>query len=79
MRTAACGVTLAPMSITTLAMLSNELADLTATPQRVDLRHRDGINVLYGDGAGRWVPPGPRSGPVPPGRDSRPDDGAAAA
>ena len=32
------------------------LADLTATPQRVDLRHRDGINVLYGDGAGRWVP-----------------------
>jgi prepilin-type processing-associated H-X9-DG protein len=22
----------------------------------VDQRHRDGINVVYGDGAGRWVP-----------------------
>ena len=32
------------------------LADLTATPQRLDLRHRDGVNVLYGDGSGRWVP-----------------------
>lgn len=32
------------------------IADLTATPQRLDLRHRDGVNVLYGDGAGRWVP-----------------------
>ncbi|QOV91434.1 hypothetical protein [Humisphaera borealis] len=31
------------------------LADLTATPQRVDLRHREGVNVLYGDFSGSWV------------------------
>jgi prepilin-type N-terminal cleavage/methylation domain-containing protein/prepilin-type processing-associated H-X9-DG protein len=30
-------------------------ADLTALPARVDLRHRDGINVLYGDGGASWV------------------------
>ena len=30
-------------------------ADLTATPDRVDLRHRDGVNVLYGDGSAHWV------------------------
>ncbi|MDB5294169.1 MAG: hypothetical protein JWO31_152 [Phycisphaerales bacterium] len=32
------------------------LADLTATPQRLDLRHKTGVNVVYGDGSGRWVP-----------------------
>ncbi len=31
------------------------LADLTATPQRIDLRHRDGVNVIYGDLSGGWV------------------------
>ncbi len=32
------------------------LADLTANPQRVDTRHRTGANVLYGNGAAKWVP-----------------------
>ena len=31
-------------------------SDLTAVPARVDLRHRDGINVLCGDGSAAWVP-----------------------
>src|SRR4051794_981507 len=31
------------------------LSDLTATPARVDTRHRDGINALYGDGSAKWV------------------------
>jgi len=31
------------------------LADLTALPARVDLRHRDGVNVLCGDGSAAWV------------------------
>ena len=31
-------------------------ADLVAQPARVDRRHRDGVNVLYGDGAAQWVP-----------------------
>lgn len=30
-------------------------ADLTALPARVDRRHKDGINVLYGDGSVSWV------------------------
>ena len=30
-------------------------ADLTALPARVDLRHKDGVNVLYGDGSAIWV------------------------
>lgn len=30
-------------------------ADLTAAANRVKTRHMDGINVLYGDGAARWV------------------------
>jgi prepilin-type N-terminal cleavage/methylation domain-containing protein/prepilin-type processing-associated H-X9-DG protein len=30
-------------------------ADLTALPARLDTRHRDGVNVLYGDGSTRWV------------------------
>lgn len=31
------------------------LADLVATPQRLDTRHRTGINVLFGNGSARWV------------------------
>ncbi|MEA2734296.1 MAG: hypothetical protein QOE14_747 [Humisphaera sp.] len=30
-------------------------ADLTATPARVETRHRVGINVLYGDGSAKWI------------------------
>jgi prepilin-type processing-associated H-X9-DG protein len=30
-------------------------ADLTATPDRLNTRHKDGVNVLYGDGSARWV------------------------
>jgi prepilin-type N-terminal cleavage/methylation domain-containing protein/prepilin-type processing-associated H-X9-DG protein len=30
-------------------------ADLTALPARVDRRHKDGVNVLYGDGSAAWV------------------------
>lgn len=30
-------------------------ADLTAAEARVQARHRDGVNVLYGNGAARWV------------------------
>jgi hypothetical protein len=29
--------------------------DLTHLPQRVETRHRVGINVLYGNGSARWV------------------------
>lgn len=32
------------------------LADLTAARSRVLLRHVNGINVIFGDGSGRWVP-----------------------
>jgi prepilin-type N-terminal cleavage/methylation domain-containing protein/prepilin-type processing-associated H-X9-DG protein len=31
------------------------LADLTAARNRVLARHRDGVNVLYGDGSAHWV------------------------
>lgn len=31
-------------------------ADLTAVPARLDMRHVDGVNVLYGDGSASWVP-----------------------
>ena len=31
------------------------LTDLTATPVRVDTRHRRGVNVLYGDGSADWI------------------------
>jgi prepilin-type processing-associated H-X9-DG protein len=34
------------------------LADLFHMPQRLETRHRDGINVLYGDGSAHWVPRG---------------------
>jgi prepilin-type N-terminal cleavage/methylation domain-containing protein/prepilin-type processing-associated H-X9-DG protein len=30
-------------------------ADLTALPARLNTRHREGVNVLYGDGSTRWV------------------------
>lgn len=30
-------------------------ADLVATPDRIALRHKDGVNVLYGDGSAHWV------------------------
>jgi prepilin-type processing-associated H-X9-DG protein len=41
----------------TLAHFQNQaiLADLTATPQRLDTRHSTGVNVLYGDGSARWI------------------------
>jgi prepilin-type N-terminal cleavage/methylation domain-containing protein/prepilin-type processing-associated H-X9-DG protein len=32
------------------------LADGAGMPERVDSRHRDGVNVLYMDGSTRWVP-----------------------
>jgi prepilin-type N-terminal cleavage/methylation domain-containing protein len=32
------------------------LGDLTAAANRVRMRHRDGMNVLYGNGSARWVP-----------------------
>ncbi|HLL88128.1 MAG TPA: type II secretion system protein [Tepidisphaeraceae bacterium] len=32
------------------------LADLTAHPTRLDTRHRQGVNVLYGSGGAHWVP-----------------------
>lgn len=31
-------------------------ADLTAARNRVIARHRSGVNVLFGDGAARWIP-----------------------
>jgi prepilin-type N-terminal cleavage/methylation domain-containing protein/prepilin-type processing-associated H-X9-DG protein len=30
-------------------------ADLVAAPARLDLRHKTGVNVLYGDGSASWV------------------------
>jgi len=32
------------------------LADLFHTPGRLDTRHKDGVNVLYGNGGAHWVP-----------------------
>lgn len=32
------------------------LADGAGLPERVDSRHRDGINVVFNDGSGLWVP-----------------------
>lgn len=32
------------------------LADGAGMPERVDSRHRDGINVLFSDGSTKWVP-----------------------
>ena len=36
--------------------LKGIFADLTAAAARVADRHGDGVNVLYGNGAARWVP-----------------------
>jgi prepilin-type N-terminal cleavage/methylation domain-containing protein/prepilin-type processing-associated H-X9-DG protein len=48
----------APPSWPSLARLGRAplLADGAGMPQRVDSRHRDGVNVLYTDGGARWVP-----------------------
>lgn len=32
------------------------IADGVGMPSRVDSRHKDGVNVIYTDGSGRWVP-----------------------
>lgn len=40
------------------------LADLVAVPARVDSRHRVGVNVVFGDGSGRWVPRRAFDGPL---------------
>jgi len=32
------------------------LADLFHMPRRLDTRHTDGVNVLFGDGSAHWVP-----------------------
>ena len=46
-----------PKTMPRLAELHSKaiFADLIAMPARVDRRHRDGVNVLYGDGAAQWV------------------------
>jgi prepilin-type N-terminal cleavage/methylation domain-containing protein len=31
-------------------------ADLVAAPARIDLRHKTGVNVLYGEGSATWIP-----------------------
>ncbi len=32
------------------------IADGVGMPKRVDSRHKDGVNVIFSDGSGRWVP-----------------------
>ena len=32
------------------------IADAVGMPKRVDSRHKDGVNVVFTDGSGRWVP-----------------------
>ena len=39
-------------------------ADLANSPTRLETRHRDGINVLYGDGSARWVGRGAFAAPL---------------
>lgn len=48
---------LAGLNIPKLSQFKSKaiFADLTATPQRVDTRHKAGVNVLYGDGSAHWV------------------------
>jgi len=36
--------------------LKSIFADLTAAANRVTNRHREGVNVLFGNGAARWIP-----------------------
>jgi prepilin-type N-terminal cleavage/methylation domain-containing protein len=43
-----------------LAMMS----DVVSQPDRVALTHRDGVNVLYANGAARWVPLDAFKGPL---------------
>jgi prepilin-type N-terminal cleavage/methylation domain-containing protein len=51
-------VSLLPFKMPKLSRFSNKaiLSDLTASRTRVDTRHKTGINVLYGNGGGKWVP-----------------------
>jgi len=32
------------------------IADGVGMPKRVDSRHKDGVNVIFSDGSGSWVP-----------------------
>jgi len=50
--------TLLPKPMNKLAKYKNKatIADLVCYPANVKLRHRDGINVLYGHGGAKWVP-----------------------
>jgi len=50
--------TIAPGVMPKLINFENKatLADLFHMPCRLDTRHKDGINVLYGDGSAHWVP-----------------------
>lgn len=47
----------APGHVPSLASFGNKaiLADLTASVERIDRRHRDGVNVLYGDFSAAWI------------------------
>jgi prepilin-type N-terminal cleavage/methylation domain-containing protein len=49
--------TLLPFAMPKLNNFRNEaiLADLTSSYTRILTRHREGINVLYGNGSARWV------------------------
>ena len=49
--------TLLPFAMPKLNGFSNLaiLADLTSSYTRIATRHRDGINVLYGNGSARWI------------------------
>jgi type II secretory pathway pseudopilin PulG len=49
---------LQPFRMPRLSKFRNKaiLADLTSARTRVITRHKSGINVLYGNGAARWVP-----------------------
>lgn len=46
-----------PPAMPRLSQFHNKalLGDLVATPQRLDTRHRQGINILYGDGSAHWI------------------------
>ena len=44
-----------PIRITNLGRVPL-IADGVGMPKRVDSRHKDGVNVVFTDGSGRWVP-----------------------
>ena len=48
---------LLPFAMPKLAQFRSRaiFADLTSSRARVLTRHRTGVNVLFGDGSGRWV------------------------